>query len=89
MDKARQQASTLPQAWLPCSSTFQVVRVLPASGEVQIDPAGTGTQPYVSMRLCKKAPQDWWVFDDNSTAAGRFDQPGSSVAVVQGGEHDG
>eukprot|EP00965_Chrysotila_dentata_P110754 3659435-Pleurochrysis_carterae.AAC.1 len=27
-------------------------------GAVQIDPAGTGTQPYGSMRLCKKAPQD-------------------------------
>eukprot|EP00965_Chrysotila_dentata_P046061 1531499-Pleurochrysis_carterae.AAC.1 len=45
-----------------------------------IDPAGTGMQPYVSMRLCKKAPQDWWVLDDGSTAAGRFDQPGSSVS---------
>eukprot|EP00965_Chrysotila_dentata_P125697 4154916-Pleurochrysis_carterae.AAC.1 len=41
------------------------------------------------MRLCKKAPQDWWVVDDGSTAAGRFDQPGSSVTDVQGGEHDG
>eukprot|EP00965_Chrysotila_dentata_P169012 5581492-Pleurochrysis_carterae.AAC.1 len=41
------------------------------------------------MRLCKKAPQDWWVVDDGSTAAGRFDQPGSSVSDVQGCEHDG
>eukprot|EP00965_Chrysotila_dentata_P015981 528988-Pleurochrysis_carterae.AAC.1 len=41
------------------------------------------------MRLCKKAPQDWWVVDDGSAAAGRFDQPGSSVSDVQGGDHDG
>eukprot|EP00965_Chrysotila_dentata_P056484 1874314-Pleurochrysis_carterae.AAC.1 len=41
------------------------------------------------MRLCKKAPQDWRVVDDGSTAAGRFDQPGSPVTDVQGGEHDG
>eukprot|EP00965_Chrysotila_dentata_P084461 2789000-Pleurochrysis_carterae.AAC.1 len=41
------------------------------------------------MRLCKKAPQDWRVVDDGSSAAGRFDQPGSSVTDVQGGEHDG
>eukprot|EP00965_Chrysotila_dentata_P027056 898016-Pleurochrysis_carterae.AAC.1 len=40
------------------------------------------------MRLCKKAPQDWWLVDDGSTAAGRFDQPGSLVSDVQGGEHD-
>eukprot|EP00965_Chrysotila_dentata_P003288 107302-Pleurochrysis_carterae.AAC.1 len=42
----------------PALRRFRVVRVLPAAGAVQIDPAGTGTQPYVSMRLCKKAPQD-------------------------------
>eukprot|EP00965_Chrysotila_dentata_P041119 1364371-Pleurochrysis_carterae.AAC.2 len=29
------------------------------------------------------------VVDDGSTVAGRFDQPGSSVTDVQGGEHDG
>eukprot|EP00965_Chrysotila_dentata_P105606 3487586-Pleurochrysis_carterae.AAC.1 len=40
------------------------------------------------MRLCKKAPRYWWVVDDGSTTAGRFDQPGSSVSEVQGGEHD-
>eukprot|EP00965_Chrysotila_dentata_P013660 452070-Pleurochrysis_carterae.AAC.1 len=40
------------------------------------------------MRLCKKAPQDWWVVDYGSTAAGRFDQPGSLVSDVQGGKHD-
>eukprot|EP00965_Chrysotila_dentata_P121586 4019705-Pleurochrysis_carterae.AAC.1 len=40
------------------------------------------------MALCKKAPQDWWVVDDGLTGAGRFDQPGSSVSDVQGGEHD-
>eukprot|EP00965_Chrysotila_dentata_P254441 6211870-Pleurochrysis_carterae.AAC.1 len=57
------------------------MRVLPAAGAVQIDPAGTGTQPHVSMRLCKEAPHDWWVVDDGSTA--------SSVTDVQGGEHDG
>eukprot|EP00965_Chrysotila_dentata_P239182 6202944-Pleurochrysis_carterae.AAC.1 len=63
-------------------SIYAVVRVLPAAGAVQIDPAGTGTQPYVSMRLCKKAPQDWRVVDDGPTAAGRFDQPRSSVTDV-------
>eukprot|EP00965_Chrysotila_dentata_P129688 4287722-Pleurochrysis_carterae.AAC.1 len=60
----------------PAHRRFRVVRVLPAAGAVQINPAGTGTQPYVSMRLCKKVPQDWWVLDDNSTATGRLDHPG-------------
>eukprot|EP00965_Chrysotila_dentata_P201330 6180510-Pleurochrysis_carterae.AAC.2 len=64
------------------------VRVLPAAGAVQIDPAGTGTQPYASMKLCKKEPQDWWVVDDGSSAAGSFNQPGSFETDVQGGEHD-
>eukprot|EP00965_Chrysotila_dentata_P259538 6213592-Pleurochrysis_carterae.AAC.2 len=73
----------------PAFRRFRVVRVFPAAGAVQIDPAGTGTQPYVSMRLCKKAPQDWCIVDDCSTAAGRFDPLGSSVTDVQGGEHDG
>eukprot|EP00965_Chrysotila_dentata_P073161 2417670-Pleurochrysis_carterae.AAC.1 len=54
----------------PALRRFRVVRVLPTAGAVQIDPAGTGTQLYVSMRLCKRAPQDWWVVDVGSTAAG-------------------
>eukprot|EP00965_Chrysotila_dentata_P236125 6201144-Pleurochrysis_carterae.AAC.2 len=58
----------------PALCRFRVVRVLPAVGAVQIDPAGTETQPYVNM---------------SSSAAGRFDQPGSFVTGVQGGEHDG
>eukprot|EP00965_Chrysotila_dentata_P121756 4024900-Pleurochrysis_carterae.AAC.1 len=60
----------------PALRRFRVVRVLPAAGAVQIHPACTGTQPYVSMKLCEKAPQDWWVVDEGSSAAGRLDQPG-------------
>eukprot|EP00965_Chrysotila_dentata_P221061 6192169-Pleurochrysis_carterae.AAC.2 len=59
---------------------FRVARMLPAAGAVQIDPAGTGTQPYVSRRLRKKAPQDWWIVDDGSSATGRF----ARVAQVLG-----
>eukprot|EP00965_Chrysotila_dentata_P211253 6186365-Pleurochrysis_carterae.AAC.2 len=41
------------------------------------------------MRLCKKERHEWWVVDDGSSAAGRFDQPGSSVTDVQGRQNDG
>eukprot|EP00965_Chrysotila_dentata_P043058 1429799-Pleurochrysis_carterae.AAC.1 len=51
-------AKTRRKHGFPALRRFRVVRLLPAAGAVQIDPAGTGTQPYVSMRLCKKAPQD-------------------------------
>eukprot|EP00965_Chrysotila_dentata_P010338 336515-Pleurochrysis_carterae.AAC.1 len=33
----------------PALRRCRVVRVFPAADAVQIDPAGTGTQPYVSM----------------------------------------
>eukprot|EP00965_Chrysotila_dentata_P262147 6214485-Pleurochrysis_carterae.AAC.1 len=69
----------------PAQQRFRVVRVLPAADAVQIDPAaGTGTQPFLRMRLCTNASQDWWVVDDGSSAAGRFGQPGSSVTDVHG-----
>eukprot|EP00965_Chrysotila_dentata_P059432 1972190-Pleurochrysis_carterae.AAC.2 len=61
---------------------------MPAAGAVQIDLACTGTQTYVSMRLCKKALQDWRVVDNGSSAAGRFSLPGSSVSDLKSGEHD-
>eukprot|EP00965_Chrysotila_dentata_P111669 3692610-Pleurochrysis_carterae.AAC.2 len=84
-------AQTRREHGYPALRSFRVVRVLPAAGEVQINPAGTETQPAVSMmRLCKKAPQDWWVLDEGSSAAGRFDLPagGPSVTATCGGEHD-
>eukprot|EP00965_Chrysotila_dentata_P238690 6202662-Pleurochrysis_carterae.AAC.1 len=45
--------------------------------------------PPVRCKSTLRAPQDWSMVDDGSSAAGRFDQPGSSVTDVQGGEHDG
>eukprot|EP00965_Chrysotila_dentata_P133278 4406777-Pleurochrysis_carterae.AAC.1 len=45
---------------------------------------GTGIQPVVKVTSCKRAPEDWWIFDDSSQTSGTFAAPATTVAMACG-----
>eukprot|EP00965_Chrysotila_dentata_P123258 4073940-Pleurochrysis_carterae.AAC.1 len=48
----------------------------------------TGIQPAVKVTACKRAPDDWWTFDDLSSAFGRFDKPATTLAAARGNPYE-
>eukprot|EP00965_Chrysotila_dentata_P014934 494052-Pleurochrysis_carterae.AAC.2 len=53
-----------------------------------VDTRGTGIQAVVKVTACKRAPDDWWIFDDSSPASGRFDAPATIFAAVRGNPYE-
>ena len=68
----------------PLARTFEVLKLNPESHSLQLDPRNTGIKSTVSIRLCKKAPPEWAVFDDGSVSAGRFENPTATVKGMRG-----
>eukprot|EP00965_Chrysotila_dentata_P160015 5284151-Pleurochrysis_carterae.AAC.1 len=44
--------------------------------------------PVVKVTAYKRAPDDWWIFDDSSPASGRFDSPATSLAAARGNPYE-
>eukprot|EP00965_Chrysotila_dentata_P162662 5371166-Pleurochrysis_carterae.AAC.1 len=40
------------------------------------------------MTASKRAPDDWWIFDDSSPASRRFDSPATSLAAARGNPYE-
>ena len=78
-----QHAKQLRRHGYPAMRTFKVVRLLPKYNAVEIDPDNTSIQPVVSLRHCVKAPREWWVLDDMSTASGIQEEAATSLKAVR------
>ena len=78
-----QNASRLRKHGEPALRSFRVVRLIPESNALEIDPRRTGMRPVVSLRHCIKAPQSWWIFDDSSPGSGHSSGP-TTVAASRG-----
>eukprot|EP00965_Chrysotila_dentata_P060738 2012630-Pleurochrysis_carterae.AAC.1 len=42
----------------------------------------------LEVTACKRAPDDWWIFDDSSPASGRFDLPATTFAAARGNPYE-
>ena len=72
----------------PTARKFLVKRVFPDSNAVEIDPRNTGVKKVISLRACAKAPRRWWVFDDGSTTAGRYEAPLTDIVTANGNQYE-
>ena len=71
----------------PAARRFQVTRLIPEANAVEIDRRSSTIQPVVSIRQCKKAPDNWWLFDDGSLANGRYEGP-LTVKAARGNPYE-
>ena len=76
------RASQRKRHGYPALRTFRVVRLIPERNAVEIDPANTTIRKEVALRHCLRAPQCYWVTDDNSLGAGRQEELGTSMRAV-------
>eukprot|EP00965_Chrysotila_dentata_P175373 5788482-Pleurochrysis_carterae.AAC.1 len=67
----------------PSLRAFRVVEIFPEYNALCVDTRGTGIQPVVKVTSCKRAPEDWWLFDDSSLASGTFAAPATTVAMAR------
>jgi hypothetical protein len=58
---------------LPALRAFQVLDVYLEVGVVRLDTGKTTILPIQNLRHCLRAPDSFWVFDDNSLPSGRSD----------------
>eukprot|EP00965_Chrysotila_dentata_P116168 3840644-Pleurochrysis_carterae.AAC.4 len=63
-------AALLKKHGFPPLRTFRVLEVISEYNALRVDTRGTGVQPFVKVTACKRAPDDWWTFDDSSPASG-------------------
>ena len=71
----------------PAYRRFRVVRIMPESNSIEIDPRKVNIQPVVSVRQCKRAPEGWYIFNDGSLSSGRYDGP-LTLAGARGDPHE-
>ena len=71
----------------PAYRRFRVVKVMPESNALEIDTRKVNIQPVVSIRQCKRAPDGWYIFNDGSPSAGRYEGPLTN-AVARGNPHE-
>eukprot|EP00965_Chrysotila_dentata_P034861 1160645-Pleurochrysis_carterae.AAC.1 len=64
------------------------MEVIPEYNALRVDTRGTGIQPVVNVTACKRAPDDWWIFDYSSPASGRFDSPATNLAAARGNPYE-
>eukprot|EP00965_Chrysotila_dentata_P159155 5257608-Pleurochrysis_carterae.AAC.1 len=81
-------AALLKKHGFPPLRTFRVLEVIPEYNALRVDTRGTGIQPVAKVTACKRAPDDWWIFDDSSPASGRFDSPATSLAAARGNPYE-
>eukprot|EP00965_Chrysotila_dentata_P034004 1132434-Pleurochrysis_carterae.AAC.1 len=70
------------------AASFRVLEVIPEYNDLRVDSQGTGIQPVVKVTACKRAPDDWEVFDDSSPASGRFDAPATTFVAARGNPYE-
>eukprot|EP00965_Chrysotila_dentata_P153089 5059072-Pleurochrysis_carterae.AAC.1 len=63
---------------------FRVVEIFAEYNALRVDTRGTGIQPVMKVTSCKRAPEDWWIFDDSSLTSGTFAAPATTVAMARG-----
>ena len=71
----------------PAYRRFRVVRIIPEAAAVELDVRGLTIQPVVSVRQCKRAPDEWYLFNDGSLSSGRYDGP-LTLAGARGNPHE-
>eukprot|EP00965_Chrysotila_dentata_P152555 5041370-Pleurochrysis_carterae.AAC.1 len=59
-------AAMLKKHGYPPLRAFRVVETMAEYDALRMDTRGTGIQPVVEETSCKRAPEDWWIFDDSS-----------------------
>eukprot|EP00965_Chrysotila_dentata_P236190 6201173-Pleurochrysis_carterae.AAC.2 len=57
---------------------------MPEYDALRVDTRNTGIQPVVKVTSSKRAPEDWWIFDDSSLTSGTFAAPATTVAMARG-----
>ena len=71
----------------PAYRRFRVVRLIPEAAAVELDVRRTTIHPVVSIRQCKRAPDEWYLFNDGSLSSGRYDGP-LKVTSARGNPHE-
>ena len=71
----------------PAFRRFRVVRVIPEASALELDVRGLDIHPVVSVRQCKQAPEEWYLFNDGSVSSGRYDGP-LTLAAARGNPHE-
>ena len=71
----------------PAFRRFRVVRVIPEASALELDVRGLNIHPVVSVRQCKQAPEEWYLFNDGSVSSGRYDGP-LTLAAARGNPHE-
>eukprot|EP00965_Chrysotila_dentata_P100016 3304876-Pleurochrysis_carterae.AAC.1 len=56
---------------------------MPEYNALLVDTRGTGIQPVVKVTSCKRAPEEWWIFDDSSLTFGALAAPATTVAMAR------
>eukprot|EP00965_Chrysotila_dentata_P116828 3861436-Pleurochrysis_carterae.AAC.1 len=72
----------------PPLRSLRVLEVIPEYNALRVDTRGTGVQPVVKVTACKRAPDDWWLFDDSPPASGRFDALATTFAAARGNPYE-
>eukprot|EP00965_Chrysotila_dentata_P067197 2224273-Pleurochrysis_carterae.AAC.1 len=68
---------------------FELLRLCRAQyNALRVDTRSAGIQPIVKMTSCKRAPEDWWIFDESSLTSGTFAAPATTVAVARGNPYE-
>eukprot|EP00965_Chrysotila_dentata_P257848 6213024-Pleurochrysis_carterae.AAC.5 len=80
-------AALLKKHGFPPIRTLRVLEVIPKYNALCVDTRGTGIQPVVKV-TAKRAPDDWWIFDDSSPASARFDSPATTLAAARGNPYE-
>ena len=71
----------------PAYRRFRVTRIIPEAAALELDVRGVNIHPVVSVRQCKKAPEEWYLFNDGSPTSGRYDEP-LTLKVARGNPHE-
>ena len=71
----------------PAYRRFRVTRIIPEAAALELDVRGLNIHPVVSLRQCKRAPEEWYLFNDGSLSSGRFDGP-LTLKVARGNPHE-
>ena len=71
----------------PAYRRFRVTRIIPEAHALELDIRNLNIHPVVSVRQCKRAPEEWYLFNDGSLASGRYDGP-LTLPAARGNPHE-